>query len=73
MSIMKVELIEGAFTAEKKAQMITTLTDAIVQFEGEQARETTLVLLNEVKSGDWGKGGVPLTAQAVMPSKASKA
>src|SRR5262249_27978351 len=73
MSLMKVELIEGVFTADQKSQMIGNLTDVLVQFEGEQARETTVVLLSEVKSGDWGKGGVPLTAQAVMPPKSSKA
>jgi len=73
MSLVEVQLIEGAFTADQKSQMISALTDALVKFEGEQARNTTIVLLQELKSGDWGKGGVPLTAQQVMPPKSSKA
>jgi 4-oxalocrotonate tautomerase len=38
----------------------------MVSIEGENARPVTWVALEEVKSGEWGIGGVPLTTEAAL-------
>ena len=62
---VQVKLIEGVFTDEQKHQMIRKLTDAMVSLEGENMRRVTTVIVEEIKSGDWGMGGRPLTTADV--------
>ena len=52
--------------------MIRTLTDAMVAIEGENMRAVTIVVVEEVKSGDWGFGGNPLTTEDVKALAAGK-
>ena len=54
-------MIEGVFTPTQKQEMIRKLTDTMVSIEGENLRPYTLVVLEEVKSGDWGVAGNSLT------------
>jgi 4-oxalocrotonate tautomerase len=61
MPLVNVKLIEGVFTHAQKQEMIRKLTEAMVSIEGERMRPVTWVVLEEVKSGDWGIGGNPLT------------
>jgi 4-oxalocrotonate tautomerase len=63
--LVNVKLIEGVFNDEQKNEMIQKLTDAMVEIEGENMRGVTWVVLEEVKSGDWGIGGQALTTDAV--------
>ena len=49
------------FTPEQKREMVERLTDAMVSVEGENMRPVTWVIVEEVRSGDWGIGGKPLT------------
>jgi 4-oxalocrotonate tautomerase len=65
MPLITVKLIEDVFSPEQKARMIETLTDAMVAIEGENLRELTFVLIEDVKQGDWGVGGKTLTASDV--------
>ena len=65
MPLVNVKLIEGVFTAAQKREMVRTLTDAMVAIEGENLRSVTWVVVEEVKSGDWGIGGTPVTAADV--------
>ena len=65
MPLLQVKVIENVFTPEQKRQMITKLTDAIVSIEGEYTRPYTLVLIEDVRGGEWAVGGKPLTAEAV--------
>jgi 4-oxalocrotonate tautomerase len=65
MPLLQVKVIENVFTPEQKRQMITKLTDAIVSIEGEHTRPYTLVLIEDVRGGEWAVGGKPLTAEAV--------
>ena len=65
MPLITVKLIEDVFTAEQKVKIIEKLTDAMVAIEGENLRELTFVLIEEVKQGDWGVGGKTLTASDV--------
>jgi 4-oxalocrotonate tautomerase len=61
MPLLNVKLIEGVFTPAQKREMIHKLTDAMVSIEGENMRSVTWVVIEEVKSGDWGIGGNALT------------
>jgi len=66
MPFINVKLVEGVFTAEQKQQVITRLTDAMVSIEGENMRAVTWVVVEEVKSGDWGIAGQSLTTEDVQ-------
>jgi len=72
MPMVNVRLIEGVFTPSQKQEMIRTLTDAMVAIEGEHMRQVTWVVIDEVKSGDWGLGGKPLTTETVKQLAAGK-
>jgi 4-oxalocrotonate tautomerase len=65
MPLVNVKLIEGVFTPKQKQEMIHKLTDAMVAIEGENMRSVTWVVIDEVKSGEWGLGGKPLTTSDV--------
>jgi len=65
MPLVTVKLIEGVFTLAKKQEMVRRLTDAMVSIEGENLRPVTWVVIEEVKSGDWGVGGTTLTTDDV--------
>ena len=54
MPLVNVRLIEGVFTPEQKSEMIHQLTETMVRIEGENLRPVTWVIVEEVKSGDWG-------------------
>jgi len=72
MPLIEVKLIEGIFTTAKKKEIITKLTDAMVAIEGENLRPYTVVLLEEVRSGDWAFGGKSLTTADVHAVAAGK-
>ena len=65
MPFVNVKVIEGVFSEEQKREMITKLTDAMVEIEGENMRGVTWVVVEETKSGDWGIGGNALTTADV--------
>ena len=65
MPFIQVKLINEVFSAEQKKKMITKITDAMVSIEGEHLRPVTWVVIEEVKGGQWGIGGQPLTAADV--------
>jgi 4-oxalocrotonate tautomerase len=65
MPLIQVKLIENVFTAEQKQQIVRRLTDAMVEIEGENMRSVTWCVVEEVKSGDWGIAGNPLTTADV--------
>jgi 4-oxalocrotonate tautomerase len=61
MPLINVKLIEDVFTPEQKREIVERLTDAMVSVEGENMRPVTWVIVEEIRSGDWGIGGKPLT------------
>ena len=65
MPLITVSLIENVFTAEEKVEMITKLTDSMVEIEGESMRSVTWVKIEEIPEGQWGIGGNALTAKMV--------
>ncbi len=65
MPFINVKLIEGVFSPTQKSEIIRKLTDTMVAIEGEAMRSVTWTVIEEVKSGDWGIGGQPLTTEDV--------
>ncbi len=72
MPFINVKLIEGVFSPQQKAEIIRKLTDTMVSIEGEAMRAVTWTVIEEVKSGDWGIAGNPLSTADVKALQASK-
>lgn len=72
MPLIEVKMIEEVFTPAQKKEIITKLTDVIVDIEGEHVRPFTVVILEDVRSGSWGVGGQGVTTEAVRALAAGK-
>ena len=72
MPLIQVKLIEEVFTPAQKKEIISKLTDAMVAIEGENMRSVTWVVIEEVRSGQWGIGGQAMTTEAVRALAAGK-
>ena len=55
MALIQVKVIEGVFTAQQKQEILERLTETMVDIEGENLRSATVAVLEEVRSGDWGR------------------
>jgi 4-oxalocrotonate tautomerase len=65
MPLVQVTVIEGVFSQDQKRQIVEGVTEAMVAIEGEGMRGVTWVLVDEVRSGQWGIGGRAVTASDV--------
>ena len=65
MPLIQVKVVAGVFTASQKQDIIERLTDALVEVQGENLREHTWCVVEEVPSGAWGVGGRAQTADDV--------
>lgn len=65
MPFVNIKIIEGVFNKEQKQKMIEKVTDTMVSIEGENMRPVTWVVVEEVKSGDWGIAGKGYTTEEV--------
>ncbi|MBW3633219.1 MAG: 4-oxalocrotonate tautomerase family protein [Chloroflexi bacterium] len=65
MPLLNLKVMEGVFSAEQKQEMISRLTETMVEIEGEGMRGVTWVVVEEVQSGDWGIGGQALRTEDV--------
>jgi len=72
MPLIQVKLIEDVFSAAQKREIISKLTDTMVSIEGENMRPVTWVVIEEVRSGEWGIGGNAMTSDAVRALAAGK-
>jgi 4-oxalocrotonate tautomerase len=66
MPLIQVKLIENVFTPAQKSQIIHKLTEAMVSIEGENLRPVTWVVIEEVRSAEWGIGGQAMTTKDVV-------
>lgn len=65
MPLIQVKVVAGVFTTAQKQDIIERLTDALVEVQGENLREHTWCVIEEVPSGAWGVGGRAQTADDV--------
>ena len=70
MPLVDIQVIKGVFSPAEKQQMISRVTETMVDIEGENLRGVTWVRVLEVASGDWGIGGQGLTADKVKALQA---
>lgn len=65
MPLVTIDVIKGVFTPSQKNEIITKVTDAMVEIEGEALRGVTWVRIVELEQGDWAIGGQCLKASDV--------
>ncbi len=73
MPLIEVKVIEGDFSDQQKEEMVEKVTEAVVSVEGENLRDKTVVLVEEIKSGDWGIGGKTLHTEDIKSLMAGAA
>jgi 4-oxalocrotonate tautomerase len=77
MPLIEIKVFEDELNQDERTGVIKAVTDAVVEFTGEPIRPHTWVVLQELKSGNWGIGGTPLglpdvrALQAADPALAS--
>lgn len=54
MPLIEIEVFENEFSHEQRTGIINAVTNAMVAFTGESIRPHTWVVLEEIKSGNWG-------------------
>jgi 4-oxalocrotonate tautomerase len=65
MPLATIRVIEGVFSAEEKRRLIERVAEAMISVEGETLRPKTVVMIEEIKSGDWAIAGRPLSTADV--------
>ncbi|RJX31271.1 MAG: 4-oxalocrotonate tautomerase family protein [Desulfarculus sp.] len=60
MPFVNVKIAKGPVTAEQKQQVIAGMTEVLFRVLGKKP-ESTVVLIEEISSDNWGKGGESLT------------
>ncbi len=61
MPLIRATLVENAITAEQKQDLIGRITDAVATVSGDHMRTNIWVLIEEIKSGQFGAGGHGIT------------
>jgi 4-oxalocrotonate tautomerase len=64
MPLIQVKLIADGVTLEQKREITKTLTEVMVRIEGNSMRRVPWVVIDEVRSSDWGIGGRTPTSEA---------
>ncbi len=60
MPLIQVDVFEHELSPDQSRDLITKITDAVVDVTSEKLRAMTWVKINEIKDGHWGTGGIPL-------------
>ena len=66
MPLVTVDVIKDVFTPAQKREIISKVTEAMIEVEGEALRSVTWVKINEIAQGDWAIGGQLLGAADVQ-------
>jgi 4-oxalocrotonate tautomerase len=65
MPLIEVKVFEDELTPDQTKELIQRITDAVTTVTSEKLREATWVIVNEIKSGNWGVGGNALGLEDV--------
>jgi 4-oxalocrotonate tautomerase len=71
--MVTIDVIKDVFTPEQKQKLITKVTEAMIEVEGEGMRPVTWVRIQEFESGDWAVGGKALRTADVHALARGKA
>jgi len=63
--LIQVKVVKGVFTTSQKHEIIERLTDALVEVEGENLRQHTWCVIEEIATDAWGIGGQVQTADDI--------
>lgn len=72
MPLIRATLVEHVITPEQKQELISRITDAVVSVYGENMRPHTWVLIDEIRSGEFGVGGHGFTTEEVRAAIAGE-
>ena len=72
MPFVEIKVFEDELSEEQKHEMIQKITEVVVSFAGENLRQATWVVVQEVKSGNWGVGGKALGLDDIRSIQAGK-
>ena len=72
MPLIQIKVFEDELTEDQTREIIKSVTDSVVSFAGERLRSATWVVVEEVKSGNWGIGGQALGLQDVRALQAGE-
>jgi len=72
MPFVEIKVFEGELSKTQTQEIIQQITDVMVSFAGEGLRQATWVIVQEVKSGNWGVGGKTLGLDNVRAIQAGK-
>jgi 4-oxalocrotonate tautomerase len=73
MPLVTIDVIKNVFTSSQKEDLISKVTEAMIEVEGESMRQVTWVRINEIEQGDWAIGGKLLKAADVHKMASAKA
>ena len=71
--LVQISVVEGALTDSQKSQLISKVSEAVLSVYGEGLRPHTWVIVQDVRSGQWGLGGRGLTTEDVKGLMATPA
>jgi 4-oxalocrotonate tautomerase len=63
--LIQVKVVAGVFTTSQKQEIIERLTDALVEIQGENLRQHTWCVIEEIAGDAWGVGGQGQTADDI--------
>ncbi len=56
-ALVTVWVLRDEYAAQQKAELIRNVTNAVADALGEEVRDSTWVVIEEIQQGDWGVGG----------------
>ncbi|HEY0941459.1 MAG TPA: tautomerase family protein [Steroidobacter sp.] len=69
MPIVTIKCIERVLSEDEQHRLIDAIHEAFVQVVGEAVRPHLIVLMEEVRSGLWSRGGERLTSEGVRAGR----
>ena len=66
MPSIDIQVLEGVFSAQEKAEIIRKVTNAFGEVPGQTIKGGTSVRVHEVRSGSWGFAGNILTTEDAL-------
>ena len=72
MPLVEINAFAGELSKVQTQELIRKVTDVVVSLAGESLRQATWVVVQEVKSGNWGVGGTALGLDDIRAIQAGK-
>jgi len=66
MPSIDIQVLEGVFSTQEKAEIIRKVTNAFGEVAGQTIKGGTSVRVHEVRSGSWGYAGNILTTESAQ-------